>query len=242
MRVPTDKAQRGSQKWIQDIINANGDLLTRLIQQSLPELMAKDIIWLSPLEEDHFAEYLDRSFLDRLGLRHHSEALGEFWPARGPQWDGLGRATDISACFLIEAKANIPELISDCGAKSSSSRERIKASLLKTQLWLKATPHIDWMMGFYQYANRLAHLYFLSEIAGVKAFLICLYLVHDTTHQPTGSEQWKGALQLQKRLMSLPEHRLNNLVIDVFMNTDEIKKRVESVDVLGRPEVAGEDP
>lgn len=223
-----DRAERGSQKWIQDLINSNGDLLAGMIRLSLPQLGAKGIIWLSPLQKDDFAEYRDRAFLDRLALQEHAEALGKFWPAQGPQWDGLGRATDGSSYFLIEAKANIPELVSDCGAKSPASQEKIKTSLQNTQRWLKAAPHIDWRTGFYQYANRLAHLFFLREIARVNAFLICLYIVHDTTHQSTELEQWKGALQLQKKLMmGLPKHSLNNLVIDVFIHADEIKMKVE---------------
>jgi hypothetical protein len=202
--------------------------MTGIIQQSLPGLAGKDIVWLSPLQEDDFAKYRDRSFLVRLGLQEPAEALREFWLARGPQWDGLGRAMDGSAYFLIEAKANIPELVSDCGAKSPASQEKIKASLQKTQRWLKATTHIDWTTGFYQYANRLAHLFFLREIARVNAFLIDLYIVHDTTHHPTELDQWRGALQLQRGLMGLAEDRLNSFVVDVFVHTDEIKKRVKS--------------
>lgn len=227
-----DRAERGSQKLIQDLVNFNGDLLAGMIRQSLPQLGAKEIIWLSPLQEDDFAEYRDRLFLDRLGLQEQAEALRKFWPARGPQWDGLGRTTDGSMYFLIEAKANIPELISNCGAKSPASREKIEASLQRARQWLNATPHISWTTGFYQYANRLAHLFFLREVAQVNAFLICLYLVHDTTHQSTELEQWKGALQLQKELMGLPRGSLRNLVFTVFVHTDEITKTVGPINSI----------
>ncbi len=230
MRVRMDRAERGSQKWIQDLVNADGNLLAGMIRQSFPQPGAKEIIWLSPLQEDDFAEYRDRSFLDRLGLQEHAEALSRFWPSRGPQWDGLGRTTDGRTYFLIEAKANIPELISNCGAKSPASREKIEGSLQRARQWLNAAPHISWTTGFYQYANRLAHLFFLREIARVNAFLICLYFVADGTHQPTELEQWKGALRLQNRLMGLNKSHLKNLLISLFIHTDEIKKAAQSAE------------
>lgn len=227
-----DRAERGSQKWIQDLVNSNGNLLVGMIRWSLPQLGAKEIILLSPLQEDDFAEYRDGAFLDRLGLQEHTEALSRFWPSRGPQWDGLGRTTDGSTYFLIEAKANIPELISNCGAKSPASREKIEASLQTARQWLNAKPHINWTTCFYQYANRLAHVFFFREILRVNAFLVCLYLVHDTTHQSTELEQWKGALQLQKELMGLPRGSLKNLVLTIFVRTDEITKTVGPINSI----------
>lgn len=50
----------------------------------------RPIEWLSPLRTDDYAEYRDAAFLQKLGLAQHAAALKEFWPTRGPQWDGLG--------------------------------------------------------------------------------------------------------------------------------------------------------
>jgi len=234
MRCPTERATRGSQKWLQDVVNANGSRLADLIQQSRSELAGKEIVWLSPLREDEFAEYRDGSFLDRLGLSKHKPALRTFWPALGPQWDGLGKLTDGSAYFMIEAKANISEIVSNCAAKSPASLQKINDSLRKTQEWIGAEPHIDWTTGFYQYANRLAHLYFLNKIAIERAYLISLYFAHDTTHKPTEMDEWRGAVTLQKTLMGISEPNVHNFVIDVFLETGKIRKTLGSAAAHGR--------
>ncbi len=224
MKIPQGKAKRGSQKWLQHVINRNSAIFSRAILGHCPELDGAELEWLSPLQKDDYAEYQDNDFLDVLGLGKHAPKLREFWPSRGPVWDGLGRTTDGSGYFLIEAKANVPEIISDCGAKSSASVEKIEAALRRTQKWLKADSRLDWTKGFYQYANRLAHLYFLNEIVGARAYLINLYFVHDTTHIPTESEAWEAALTLQKKLMGLEKEQLRGKVIDFPLHISKVEQ------------------
>jgi len=81
------------------------------------------------LKDDKFAEYRDRAFLERIGLDELSEELQKFWPKNGPQWDALGRTSDEKAVILVEAKANVPELVSFCGAKDRNSLDTISESL-----------------------------------------------------------------------------------------------------------------
>ena len=66
-RTITDPAaaNRGSRKWLQVLVNCRPELLNDAIAQRLPEL-PEDVEWRSPLVEDHYAEYRDQSFLDRL--------------------------------------------------------------------------------------------------------------------------------------------------------------------------------
>ena len=181
MRMPQKKAVRGSQKWLQVLVNQKADVLSKSIVTQCPELAGSHIDWLSPLEKDEYAEYRDDSFLVCMGLEKHTAALRDFWPQSGPRWDGLGRTKDSTAYFLIEAKAHVTEILSNCDAKSSASLEKINSSLGKTRKWLKAKPRLEWTTGFYQYANRLAHLFFLREIAEVRAYLINICFLHDTT-------------------------------------------------------------
>ena len=162
-------AERGSQKWIQNLVNGASEQLDHAIAGSLTVPLKQPIEWLSPLQVTGYAEYRDIAFLECLGLSQHAAALREFWPMSGPRWDALGRAGN--TYFLVEAKANIPELISDCKASAPQSTERIAAAVRLTQQWLGARPHIDWLTGFYQYANRLAHLYFMREIAKEDAYI-----------------------------------------------------------------------
>jgi hypothetical protein len=223
MKIPQGEAKRGSQKWLQHVINGNSAIFSRAVLGRCPELDGAKLEWLSPLQKDDYAEYQDGDFLKLLGLARHASKLHEFWPSRGPVWDGLGRTDDGSGYFLIEAKANVPEIISDCGAKSPRSVEMIETAIRRTQKWLKAESRIDWTKGFYQFANRLAHLYFLNEVAGERAYLINLYFVHDTTHLPTEIEAWEAALTLQKRLMGLDAEQLRGRVIDFPLHISKVK-------------------
>ncbi len=170
MRVPQlKKNPKGSQKWLQEIINTCPDYLNRLIQQKLTSLSGREICWRSPRKQDEFAEYRDTDFLKQIGLAEFSEKLNDFWPKNGPQWDALGTTSDGKAYILVEAKANVPELVSFCGAEDKESLKTISTSLAETQRWLNCRePCIDWKCGFYQYANRLAHLYFLKEKAYIE--------------------------------------------------------------------------
>jgi len=186
------------------------------------DLSGREIRWVSPLKDDEFAEYRDAAFLEKLNLQDLSDELHKFWPKNGPQWDALARTTDGEAIILVEAKANVPELVSFCGAKDRDSVCIISESLAKTQEWLTCRdPRIDWKYGFYQYANRLAHLYFLREKGGKEVYLIFLYFIGDDTHISTSQEAWKCAIEPQRRLMGLSASSLRGKAVDIFITTNE---------------------
>jgi hypothetical protein len=134
----------------------------------------------------------------------------------------LGKTSDNKAIILVEAKANVPEMVSFCGAKKKSL-STISEALDQTQRWLNCRrSSIDWKYGFYQYANRLAHLYFLREKGHKEAHLVFLYFVEDSSHIPTSRDAWDSALKLQKKLMGLSAENLTGKVIDLFINVNEI--------------------
>ena len=105
------KASRGSQYWLQKLINKKQKLLNERILYHIEFSQDTKIEWVSPLSYDGYKEYQDNAFLEKLGLkddRYHSK-LKEFWPKGGPVWDALGKSDDPEIFFLVEAKANIPE-------------------------------------------------------------------------------------------------------------------------------------
>ena len=220
MRVPQRIGDKGSLKWIQVLVNENSDLLASALRPHLPARAAEAITWLSPLHEDDYAEYRDEGFLERMQIENLHVPLQDFWPANGPQWDALGRTSE--QILLVEAKANVPEIISHCGATSDASLRRIKSSLKQTQAYLGGKCRMDWTSGFYQYANRLAHLYFLRELNRLDAYLIFIYFLHDDTHISTSRDEWAGALALQNNLMGLGRHRLHEYVVELFIDTRDL--------------------
>jgi hypothetical protein len=214
-RFPQPTGTRGSQKWIQQVINERPHLLNRLILPHIPNISA--IEWLSPLASDDFAEYRDRAFLERVGIGRLSGALAEFWPTRGPQWDALGK-TDKEGILLVEAKAHISEVCSPPTHATGISRQKIEQALGQTISSLGAKPCAPWTDVFYQYANRLAHLHFLRTMQNQSAWLVFVYFVGDSDMEGPATEgEWRAALTVIKRIMGLSErNELGPFVLEVF--------------------------
>jgi hypothetical protein len=178
---------------------------------------AGTIEWLSPLAEDHYAEYRDASFLGQLKLGHLSDDLARFWPSLGPQWDGLARS-DKGHVILAEAKAHIGEFCSPGSQAAGSSLVKIKASLLRAALAMGVDPEdaARWHRQFYQYTNRLAHLFWLRE-HGVEAKLVLIGLIHDDDMPGTTTpEAWQAAYRVANFALGLAEgHPLARHIIHV---------------------------
>ena len=224
MRAVQPQGTRGSLKWIQMLVNQRPDLLDELVRESCRLEPNEAIEWVSPLADDQYAEYRDASFLRSLGVELRHRPLREFWPRRGPQWDALGR-TDGGAVFLVEAKSNIPELVSPAsGAKSPTSIALIDDSLKEVQRFLRVNTGIDWTGKLYQYANRIAHLYLLRELNRIPAYLLFIYFIGDSdVDGPQTAEEWKAAIEVAERVLGLPaRHRLSDYVADIFVHVDDL--------------------
>ena len=180
-----------------------------------------------PWRTDGFREYRDQSFLDHLRVALNTRPLADFWPRRGPQWDALAR-TSGGRSVLVEAKANIPEFNSDPSRAVPASLQKIQAAFAETKAFLKVRSETDWSRCFYQYANRIAHLYFLKEVNGVDAVLVFVYFVGDTTRpgvKPVSREGWEAAIALANEHLGLRASSpwLRKNVFDVFLDVDDLR-------------------
>ena len=217
MKVPQQSGPKGSLKWIQSLINDYPDIIDQHLLNYF-ELDANRIEWVSPIKQSNYEEYRDDDFLKVLGLDNYKKMLDKFWPKRGPQWDALGKINSEKGVFLVEAKANIPEIISEVKAKSSISIYKIQNSLSLVRDYLNCKSSLSWESLFYQYANRIAHLYFLRNVCKLNAYLVFIYFVNDYSHISTSEEEWKGALRLQKLLMGLTAHKLQKYISELFID------------------------
>ncbi|KUJ85192.1 hypothetical protein AVO45_16935 [Ruegeria marisrubri] len=133
--------------------------------QCYPDLLQPSglptIEWVSPLAEDEYAEYRDEAFLDRLGIGHLTASLKDFWPQRGPQWDALGVTS--SGPVLVEAKAHVREFFSPPSQAGQRSRKQIDRAFASVRADLGVGRATDWSELYYQYANRIAFLWWLRE-------------------------------------------------------------------------------
>jgi len=221
-RFPQTQTKKGSQKWIQKLINDKPEILNSQIWSTLDFSEKEHIQWFSPLKNDDYAEYRDQAFLKLLDVKLKKLPLDEFWPKGGPQWDALGRSAS-GKLFLVEAKSHIQELISTLQAKDKDSVKRILESLGEVKNYLESKTDFDWSKCFYQYTNRLAHLYLLRK-NGLSAYLVFVYFINDLQIKgPTTVFEWKGAIKLLNSCLGIGRHKLREYIINVFVDINQLQ-------------------
>jgi len=215
-------APKGSKKWIQILVNKKPELFNTKIGEAA-KFSKNRIIWVSPLASDKFQEYWDNGFLNVLKITKLKVPLHEFWPPGGAHWDALGRGSS-DEIFLVEAKSHIPELVSSCAAKDEESIQKIDESFLKTKQFFGAPIEVDWKKRFYQYANRLAYLYWMDELNEIPTYLINVYFVNDKAQNgPKDISEWKGALTLLYSYFGLKKNnKLQEHILDIFLDVNEL--------------------
>ncbi|RLC37431.1 MAG: hypothetical protein DRH33_05775 [Candidatus Nealsonbacteria bacterium] len=224
-RIKQDPDSHGSLKDLQVLINVKKKYLDAEISKVIGKQMS--INWRSPLQTDDYAEYRDEDFLKRLGvLGKITYPLNDFWPDNGPQWDALGVSDN--EIILVEAKANIPEMVSPGTKAGTSSRRKIKNSLDEVKKYLSVSDSIDWTGTFYQYVNRIAHLYYLREKNQIKARLLFIYFINDVTVRgPKTKDEWLGAIQTMECYLGLAKkHKLRKYIYDIFIDVSDLRYRM----------------
>jgi len=220
-RYPQRSNSHGSLKNLQVAINEKKRYLDCEISKVIGKQM--NINWKSPLKSDDYAEYRDEDFLKKLGILNKIKySLNEFWPNNGPQWDALGvyKVGKKDEIILVEAKANIPEMVSPGTKAEPGTRKQIENSLNEVKKYLNIINGIDWMGTFYQYVNRIAHLYYLREKNKIKAHLLFIYFINDmSVNGPKTKDEWLGAIQTMECYLGLAKkHKLRKYIYDIFID------------------------
>jgi len=211
-------AKAGSRRWLQIAVNRKSNLLLGALRRSGAIAPRISVEWSSPLEDEGFREYRDRVALAKAGIVELKEQLDSFWPARGPVWDAVGVTSDSRPLF-VEAKAHIPEAASAGTRASTTSRALIDQSLLRARRFYAPKSKAVWSDLFYQYANRLAHHYFLRQVNGVPSILVFLYFLNaDDMLGPMSEAEWHGAVRLIHAVLGVPADLRPQGVFDVFLD------------------------
>ena len=226
-RRHSGRAVKGSRFHLQCLVNGdpridlNNFILAR--SQSLSDYANGQFEWKSPLKSQGYIEYRDAAFLTQVGLPQLGECLSSFWPRLGPCWDALATVPgkdDGHGVILVEAKSHVTELgtnSSVCGAKAKSLN-LIKASLEISKKALGVEKETDWLGKYYQYANRLAHLYWLNS-QQIPVWMVFLYFMGDINQRgPEAELDWRKHLTLMKTELGLLEnHILSDRIVEVFI-------------------------
>ena len=152
----------------------------------------------------------------------------EFWPTGGGihNWDAVGWIGEEPhrELLLLEAKAHVGELKSNCGAKSPSSVQKIDRALDKAKQFLGTDPKADWKNGYYQTANRVATLNFLTE-EGIAARLLFVYFLGDNESNsrqcPRTEEEWNPAINAQWKDLGASSDGLPDRIHKLFLPVAE---------------------
>lgn len=212
-------ATKGSQKWLQILVNYHAARLSSFITNK-PESAETRIDWVSPLQKYGFKEYKDKAVFDQLKISGKSkDSMRDFWPLSGPRWDALG--VHKGNFYLVEAKSYCEEMNSRCGATSRKSIEKITESLEKTADALGATFNQSWKNDYYQYANRIAHLYYFREMHGIPAYLVFINFLNDSTvrKSPSKKEEWESHLKMIDKKLGIPtEHSLKEFIVHLYID------------------------
>ena len=204
MRIVQPEGTRGSLKWIQRLVEKHPAVVDEPLRMAAALPQSCHLCWLSPLRNEDWAEYRDEQFLRKIGKVHLSKAMRQFWPRRGPQWDALAKDAT-GRVFLFEAKAHGSEMASSCQA-GAVSRHIINRSIEEAKKQFLARSGSDWLNGYYQYANRLAHLSFLRQ-HNIDAWLVFLYFTGDEDMKgPVSESEWIPHIDKAHAHLGLAQH------------------------------------
>jgi len=221
-RYPQKYNSHGSLKNLQVAINEKKGFLDCELSKIIGRRLK--IEWKSPLKADGYTEYRDEDFLIELGILDKMKyPLSNFWPDNGPQWDALGVSDD--EIILVEAKANIPEMVSPGTKAKPDPRREIENSLDEVKKYLSVNDTIDWTGTFYQYVNRIAHLYYLREKNKIKAHLLFIYFINDlSVNGPKTKDEWLGVIQTMECYLGLSKkHKLREYIHDIFIDVNDLR-------------------
>jgi hypothetical protein len=191
-------------------------LLDSRIQSILPN--PGELAWLYPRQSAR-NEPKDLTFIsmseEQLRLWHG------FWPKRGNRsWDGVARCNE--EWLLFEAKANAAELFSPGTGASTGSLKQIIDAFDEAKRYLAVPAETVWQQSYYQYANRIAVLYFLNIIAKIPARLVFLYFVGDVFPDgracPQNEPEWRPLISQCHSVLKLPHsHQLSDRIHELFV-------------------------
>jgi len=90
---------------------------------------------------------------------------------------------------------------------------------------LSVSDSIDWTGTFYQYVNRIAHLYYLREKNKIKAYLLFIYFINDVSvNGPKTKDEWLGAIQTMECYLGLAKkHKLKKYIHDIFIDVSDLR-------------------
>lgn len=179
-------------------------------------------------------EYVEREFFKAIPEIFTPEVMtkfekDDFGKILNQNWDGIFWVD--KTVYLVEAKAHIVEIKSDCQASSQNSISKINKCFEETKAWFGISSNNDWKNTYYQMANRIAFLKLLDSHQ-VDARLVNVYFINGyekkvkdpdsnkyyvIQNKNTSKEDWEKAIKEEKDYLGISSLR-GKLIFSVFVN------------------------
>ena len=146
-------------------------------------------------------------------------------------WDGIFCVGE--ELYVVEAKANIEEVRSDCKAENADSIASINTNLKELKKHFAVQSESDWSKKYYQFANRLAFIKLMKDY-GIKAKLVNIYFINGYIHKiyfpdtkewrevynkSASRDNWSEVIKKEKDYLGLNgNEEINKVVKDVFID------------------------
>jgi hypothetical protein len=135
------------------------------------------------------------------------EKWKSFWPQTGniQNWDAVGKIhfDNYYEWLIVEAKGHVGEIESNCGAINPTSKKKICWALRNASQAFSSQPKPlkNWLVKYYQYANRLAVLFFLMRkcVPSINARLLFIYFYGENRKSkecPRNEQEWKLKIKI----------------------------------------------
>lgn len=97
----------------------------------------------------------------------------------------------------------------------------INYSFKKVKSELDVGESVDWLHPYYQYANRIAHLYFLRVINEIDARVVFLYFLNDRSVAGIDEiSEWKHKIREAKDTLGIDHpHILDKYIYEIFISS-----------------------
>lgn len=133
----------------------------------------------------------------------------KFWPPSGKQhhWDAVGRILMEGEWewLLVEAKSHLTEIKTECKASERGGRPKIRKAFNETKRALGIPEDADWLTGYYQFANRIAALYFLTRHHEIGRLLFVYFCGDSVPNKvcPASENEWLETISQQDEHLGL---------------------------------------
>jgi hypothetical protein len=188
-----------------------------------------ELIWLDfPPDNNRLSldgEWKGINFLTQQQQETLKGLWGNYWTGNTQNWDAIIIHIEKEQIeyVIVEAKAHLKEIESDCSAEKDSTNEtKIKNAFERTKNTFGVKTNNDWLKQYYQLANRLAFINFLHS-QNINCSLLNVYFINGYSNKKgenksvKDKEEWAEAIQEEYNYLGINDNA-RKYISEVFID------------------------